>query len=280
MGGPGPIRLAAEIRGALSSALAGLSVSLGYGTIEAINVGPPMTVNVYLNNSAGGAGATVTPNLPIWAGYTPAIGDGVFILIGQGGLRTSYIVMGTLAGGGTGSLGLPIGAIVAFAATFSSPMWLLCNGGTFSATTYPALNAFLGGNTLPNLVNTLPMGAGSLVALGAAAGAATHTLTTGEMPGHTHTGPSHTHTDSGHSHGHSHAPGSGSGFILGSSGGAVTLTGGGTSLPQASTTDTDSTTGNASLNNAGTGATGNAGSGSSHSILNPVTGVAYYVKAL
>ena len=31
------------------------------------------------------------------------------------------------------------------------PPYLYCNGGTFSAATYPYLNAFLGGNTLPDL---------------------------------------------------------------------------------------------------------------------------------
>lgn len=36
--------------------------------------------------------------------------------------------------------------------------WLLCDGSTFSAVTYPALNTLLGGNTLPNFSRTVPVG--------------------------------------------------------------------------------------------------------------------------
>jgi len=32
----------------------------------------------------------------------------------------------------------------------SSSHYLLCNGATFNSATYPDLNTFLGGNTLPN----------------------------------------------------------------------------------------------------------------------------------
>jgi hypothetical protein len=48
----------------------------------------------------------------------------------------------------------------------SVPPWLNCAGGTFSATTYPALNVYLGGNTLPDCRGTvsaaLDQGAGRL----------------------------------------------------------------------------------------------------------------------
>jgi microcystin-dependent protein len=47
---------------------------------------------------------------------------------------------------------------------------------------------------LPNLEDRFLTGAGNTYAIAATGGAATVTLATSEIPGHTHTGPSHTHT--------------------------------------------------------------------------------------
>jgi microcystin-dependent protein len=55
------------------------------------------------------------------------------------------------AGSGSGGELTPIGAILAFYGSTIPSGWLLCDGSTFSATTYPSLQTFLGSTTLPDL---------------------------------------------------------------------------------------------------------------------------------
>lgn len=108
----------------------------------------------------------------------------------------------------------PAGVVLPFAGSTAPTGWLLCFGQAVSRTTYAALFTALGtaygagdGSTtfaLPDLRGRIPGGkdnmggsaasrltmAGSGVdglALGASGGAQTHTLTTGEMPAHSHT---------------------------------------------------------------------------------------------
>ncbi len=51
----------------------------------------------------------------------------------------------------------PIGAIITIPTTTTiSDDWLLCNGSTFSAVTYPDLNTLLGTTTLPNMNGNFP----------------------------------------------------------------------------------------------------------------------------
>jgi microcystin-dependent protein len=247
-----------------------------YGTIAAVGAHGANTVDVYAGNSAAGVTPTAATGWPYLSGYNPQVGDAVVYLQGQGSSASSHLVLGTVAGSssGGGSAGVPIGAIQMFPVSITYPNWLLCNGGTFSATTYPALNALLGGTTLPNLVNALPMGAGSIVALGSTAGSAT----ANGLVAHTHGGPSHTHTDSGHSHSHSHTPSGTATNFIATPGSNVPVGTGGSTWGSPSVTTTDSTSGQANLNSA-SGTTGSAGSGSSFSVLNPVVGVAYYIRA-
>ena len=287
MSGPTSVQIASGLRAALANNLNGLALSGMGGTIAAVGAHGANTVDVYLNNNASGAQPSAALSIPYLSDYNPATGDAVLILAGQAALKTSYIVLGTLAGasGGGGSSGLPIGAIVAFPASFTSTIWLPCTGGTFSAITYPTLNTLLGGNTLPNLQGVTLMGAG-------ANGIVLGTLnTTGQSEGHTHTGPSHTHngpshthTDSGHTHSHSHAPSSATGFLTNAvTGGGISTSAGGNYPGQI--TDSDSTSGSASLNNAGTGATSPGGTGATGSYggsanVPPNYGIIYFIKAL
>ena len=70
--------------------------------------------------------------------------------------------------------------------------WLICNGGTFSAVTYPKLNTYLGGTTLPNYLGRFILAADGVTYLvGTTGGFADATLV------------SHTHgvNDPGHVHG-------------------------------------------------------------------------------
>lgn len=92
----------------------------------------------------------------------------------------------------------PIGSIMMWPTATPPTDWLICDGGTFSATDYPDLNTLLGGNTLPDFKGRMPMGAGqgstaegggtgTSRALGDTGGAETHTLTTDQIPSHSHT---------------------------------------------------------------------------------------------
>lgn len=74
--------------------------------------------------------------------------------------------------------------------------WLPCNGQLVPISSYTALFSLLGTTYggdgmstfgIPNLNGRMPVGAGSTYTLGATGGAATHTLTTGELPAHAHT---------------------------------------------------------------------------------------------
>ena len=95
----------------------------------------------------------------------------------------------------------PTGSIVAFAGSAAPTNWLLCNGTTVSRTTYADLFALVGTtyNTggeagtdfrLPNLLGRVPVGrdAGQTEfdTLGETGGAKTHTLTTAQIPAHSH----------------------------------------------------------------------------------------------
>ncbi|MEZ4966500.1 MAG: tail fiber protein [Saprospiraceae bacterium] len=88
----------------------------------------------------------------------------------------------------------PVGVIQMWPTATPPAGWLICDGSSFNAATYPALNAVLGGNTLPNFKGRFPLGANFPVvpggfphALGSTGGEEEHTLTVAEMPSHSHT---------------------------------------------------------------------------------------------
>lgn len=61
-----------------------------------------------------------------------------------------------LDGGGGGFV--PAGSIVMWYAATPPAGWLICDGATFAAATYPALAAVLGGTTLPDMRGRFPVG--------------------------------------------------------------------------------------------------------------------------
>ncbi len=89
-----------------------------------------------------------------------------------------------------------VGEIVLFAGAASPDVrWLLCDGASLLRADYPALFTAIGTSfgsvdathfTLPDLRDRVPMGVGGNP-LGTAFGEAAHTLTSAEMPAHTHT---------------------------------------------------------------------------------------------
>lgn len=90
--------------------------------------------------------------------------------------------------------------------------WKFLNGQTLSKTTFADLYAVIGGThgetattfDLPDMQDHTLWGAGGTIALNALGGSDSLTLTTGQLPSHTHgvTDPGHTHaiTDPGHTH--------------------------------------------------------------------------------
>jgi microcystin-dependent protein len=117
--------------------------------------------------------------------------------------------------------GIPSGVINMWSTTTAPTGWLICDGTTISRTTYAALFAVISTTygvgdgsttfTLPNLKGKVPVGRDSADAsfdvMGEVGGAKTHTLTSTEMPSHTHTQDSHNHTQNSHNHtqdAHSH----------------------------------------------------------------------------
>ena len=107
----------------------------------------------------------------------------------------------------------PSGLVSMFAGSTAPTGWLMCDGTAVSRSTYAGLFAAIGvtygagnGSTtfnLPDLRTRVPVGkngTGTFATLGSTGGAETHTLTTAQMPSHTHTQNSHNHTQDSHNH--------------------------------------------------------------------------------
>jgi len=113
----------------------------------------------------------------------------------------------------------PIGSVFAFAGSTPPPGYLLCDGSTVSRVDFPDLFAVVGttygGNgqpmfKLPDLCGRVVAGAGAGTGLtprelGQSLGAEAHTLTSGEVPLHTHKGT----TENAGAHGHTGTTGPG-----------------------------------------------------------------------
>lgn len=109
----------------------------------------------------------------------------------------------TPSGGGSGGDTLPIGAILPFSSDTVPNGWLLCDGSSFSATSYPELFDVIGvtygwdddrNPKLPDLRGRVAVGKKDATSaddtefssLGNTGGEKTHTLTVDEMPSHSH----------------------------------------------------------------------------------------------
>lgn len=122
-------------------------------------------------------GQLVDAKLP--AGVSAGAGTDVQLAV-QGKTVT---VNAVLAGGGAA---LPVGSITMFMGSSIPTGWLKLDGSGFSATTYPELNAVLGGTTLPDFRDRVPIGASGSKGLNSTGGNASISLGVNELPPHTH----------------------------------------------------------------------------------------------
>lgn len=173
------------------------------GLLPAATAGDKFLVTV--RNSGSGV-ITIDPNLSETvdgaATLSLAAGESVTLLVDG----TAWITIGRAGG-------VPSGALMSFAGSTTPAGWLLCDGSAVSRTTYASLFTAVGTTygvgdgsstfNLPDLRGRVPVGkdnmggsaanrvttAGSGVdgaTLGANGGAQTHTLTTAQLPAHTH----------------------------------------------------------------------------------------------
>jgi microcystin-dependent protein len=97
----------------------------------------------------------------------------------------------------------PVGSILMYAASSVPNGWLLCDGGSYPTVDYPELFSVIsydfggsvGNFNVPNMQQRFPVGVGSGYSMGQTGGFVSTTLTTNELPSH-----SHTITDPGHTH--------------------------------------------------------------------------------
>jgi microcystin-dependent protein len=168
----------------------------------------------------------------------------------------------------------PVGSVVAYALATPPAGWLLCDGTVHNISSYPTLGVGLGstygGNgtttfAVPNLKGRVPVGRDSAQTefdtLGEVGGAKTHTLTSTEMPSHTHTQNSHNHTQDAHGHNFLYAGTEYSGwqfataaggninYSLGNGAGGVTTIAANTATNQAATATNQNTGGGEAHNN-------------------------------
>jgi microcystin-dependent protein len=194
----------------------------------------------------------------------------------------------------------PCGMIVSFSGDNAPNGWLICDGSEISRTTYASLFSIIGTKygsavnsnnfKLPDLGQRIPVGYKSGInSLGNTGGNNSITLTTNQIPSHTHTGTSdssgthnHTASDSGHTHTYDDA------YFAENDGGTINVFGAG------SGTDTDNEyryrpgavtdTGyaNITVNNNGdhthTFTTGSTGGGQSIDIRNQFIVLNYIIK--
>jgi microcystin-dependent protein len=173
---------------------------------------------------------------------------------------------------------------------------LLCDGAAVNRTTYAALFTAIGttygaGNgtttfNVPNLKGKVPVGIdsgdASFDALGETGGAKTHTLTSSEMPSHTHTQNSHNHTQNAHTHlqnAHDHTISNNKTLVAANAGGSVsTVNYNGSGEASATQSKTAVNQNATATNESATASNQNTGGGTAHNNLQPYLVLNFIIK--
>jgi microcystin-dependent protein len=283
----------------LAAAISDLADVLSSDSTDPTNVrfGAVTSISDPLTQGRVQVDITSTAWLSRSAGVTLKVGDRVWLLQ-QGPIS----IVGGRVNGGDAS---PIGMMAPFAgssATVPSD-WAACDGSSLlRAGTYAALYAVIGVTygsvdgthfNLPNMVNKIPVGSGGTYARGDTGGAATVTLSTGQMPSHGHSlsglssgsAGSHGHSLSGsigsvgdHSHSDSFG-GSRSDLLAGGGSGAATSGGGSTgSAGGHSHSMSGSADSGGSHSHSVSGSADNTGGGGSHENMPPFVAVPWIIR--
>lgn len=148
-------------------------VSFVNGVTVAAVVGNTVSVDI--------GGQTVTAFVPASIPSPLAVGTQVRLSV-EGAVRTVDAVLA-----GSSAVMVPIGGIIMWpsATAPTGGLWGICDGATFSGSTFAALAAVLGGTTLPDLRDRMPRGASSGGAAVKSTGGSA-TISTSQMPEHDH----------------------------------------------------------------------------------------------
>lgn len=231
-----------------------------YGVVDTIDAANKKC-GVILNGETGAILVSMAQVKPTFVGQTVRISGG----------RGDRYISGVFGSGQD----CPIGTVVMWLTGTVPTGWLLCNGTTFNATNYPLLNTLLGGNTLPDLQQRFPMGAGdnagitgagsAVKAVGGLTNGSSVTLSSTELPAHVHSGPSHSHNINVLQKG-----------VVASGSPASDNTSNAVVQNQASGRFNAPNTGNTDAQ--GTGNTGSTGTGSAFSVMPPFYAVNFIIR--
>lgn len=247
------------------AAVVNVSAGLVSGTLDAIGALTPTDGNFIVGNGStwvAESGNTVLTSIGVTATTTE--------LNTLDGVTASTAEINTLDGINTaGNFGyVPSGGIILWSGAVAAipSGWLLCDGT----------------NGTPNLTDRFVVGAGTSYAVGATGGAANVTLTTSQIPGHTHTFSDSGNTGNGGAHGHNlrvadNDSGTGTGnYIAGETNrAAIRISSGYNYTATESVVDV----GNHNHSFSVSGTTSSTGGGNSHENRPPYYALAYIMKA-
>jgi microcystin-dependent protein len=265
--------------GSTSAETYDFQLGIKYNQAATVSVTLSLSMSVPLHAAthipgASGANGGIDPLPTAGAGYgivPPSPNDANQTLIG-----TQPVSWGRFMPSGLGPL--------PYAGSSAPSGWLLCDGSSYSTSSYPGLFAVIGyqfggaGNTfrVPNMVGNVPVGAGTGYSLGSTGGAAQTNIRTNQLPPH-----DHPVIDDGHDHpvsdgGHAHEYGFPSDDTPGSV--AYNVNAGNVNIVQTTQTTSTSRTG-ISIQSAVTGISiGDTGGGEAVSLMQPYLALNFIIK--
>ena len=290
-----------------NSTTGGYAITIGAATGSTVTIPNGITAQIYYDgsncySSQTGSAGDFTVNGTFYAtGSESLTGNlsvgGTLGVTGATSLTTgsiSGIVTAPTAAAGTNttqiattafvlSNGAPTGGLIMWGTGTAPSGWLLCDGTAVNRTTYAALFAVISttfgtgdGSTtfnLPNYTNRMPYG----TTVGAVGGSATTTLSTANLPSHTHS-----ISDSGHQHyvSNTDVNGGTTGPTLASNNSLVYKMGGGGISESYALGGSGSTPSVGLTNSATTGITGTqaTGSGTAITTISPYLGINFIIK--